>query len=168
MTNSKLRDRFVIGLSARGLTFDEVKQNWRYAGGDTGSHHNYWLLLYGRDKEKPAYEDECVCKHKIKKNCYITDSKEFLVVGNCCIKRFMIHNGRTCEKCNAPHRNRSSNVCNGCREKRKREYYQELQRVADQVEACCVSCSKKIDRKYIRCFQCYQRFQGTKCVNPLT
>ena len=167
MDNSQWKHRFVIGLREFGLTFEEVKQNWKYAGGNKGRHYNYWILLYGEDKKMPPHEDECICKHKIKENCYITDSKEFLVVGNCCIKRFMIHNGRTCEECNQPHKTRSSNVCNGCREKHKREYYQELQRVAEQVETCCVSCSRKIDRKYTRCFQCYQRFQETHRVSSL-
>ena len=158
MTKDLLKHQFMSGLKERGLTYEEFRQNWKYAGGNMGRHYNYWRLLYGEDKKMPAHTDQCLCKHNIKENCYITDGKEFLVVGNCCIKRFMIHKGRTCEDCQGAHRNRASNVCNECREKRKREYHQQQL----QDNASCVCCSKKIDSKYTRCFSCYQRFQETR------
>ena len=104
------------GLKEISLRFEDVKQHWKYAGGDWGRHYNYWLLLYGKDAKKPAHADQCVCKHKIKENSCITDGKEFLVVGTCCIKRFTTHKGRTCEECNGPHRNRARNVFYECRE----------------------------------------------------
>ena len=53
MENSQWKHRFVIGLSEFGLTFEEVKQNWKYAGGNKGRHYNYWILLYGEDKKMP-------------------------------------------------------------------------------------------------------------------
>jgi hypothetical protein len=155
MTKDPLKHQFMSGLKERGMTYEEFRQNWKYAGGNIGRHYNYWRLLYGEEKKMPAHADQCLCKHTIKENCYITDGKEFLVVGNCCIKRFMIHKGRTCEDCQGPHRNRADNVCHDCREKRMRVFHQQPL----QENASCVCCSKKIDRKYTRCFSCYQRFQ---------
>ena len=152
----------MTSLKERGMAFEEFRRNLKYAGGNMGRHYNYWRLLYGEDKKMPTHTDQCLCKHNIKENCYITDGKEFLVVGNCCIKRFMIHKGRTRKECNGPHRNRASNVCNSCREKHMREYHQQLQKLEEE-EKVCVSCSKKIASKYTRCSQCHQRFTEPRC-----
>ena len=134
----------MTSLKERGMTFEEFRQNWKYAGGNMGRHYNYWRLLYGEDKKMPTHNDQCLCKHNIKENCYITDGKEFLVVGNCCIKRFMIHKGRTCEECNGPHRNIAINTCNECREQHMREYYQQLQKVEGEED----SLGKKLSQSW--------------------
>ena len=68
----------------------------------------------------PLFTKVCMCGHSIKMQCYIqVRGKRELglaVVGSCCIKRF-IPNGTnmTCEKCQAPHKNRKNNLCNMCR-----------------------------------------------------
>ena len=43
---------------------------------------------------------------------------EIIVLGNCCIKKFIPSSGRTCEECDEPHRNRKHNICNSCLENR--------------------------------------------------
>ena len=38
------KDRFIEGLKAYDLTYEEIKASgWKYAGGDWGSHLNYYL-----------------------------------------------------------------------------------------------------------------------------
>ena len=51
----------------------------------------------------------------IKRNCYIEKDNDVIVIGNCCIKRFMKKSGRTCSVCEAPHRNIKTNYCNRCK-----------------------------------------------------
>ena len=88
----------------------EDLDNWQYCGGDGSgkkSHYKYWKLNFG-DYQLPEHENNCVCGHYIKENCYITDKtkKELIILGNCCIKKFMKNSGRTCEDCGKPHRNK--------------------------------------------------------------
>lgn len=88
---------------------------WRYTGGNKSSRHvNYWKLTQG-DKPFPPYEEYCVCGHKIQEQCYITNDTVIVVVGNCCVKRFITHSTRTCKKCNKSHQNRKDNLCKDCR-----------------------------------------------------
>lgn len=102
---------------------DTDTNNYKYAGGNCGSHSNYYKLVYG---EPPKHEKAgyCVCGHYIKENCYLchipTDT--LVVVGNCCIKRFIPKDkqGRTCGECGNKHRNRCKNLCNNCFPKCKR------------------------------------------------
>ena len=110
MTN--ISERFIRGLKDYNLTVDEVKQ-WRYCGGNRGSHKNYFKLSCPND-DIPEHTTECVCGHRIQENCYITDGHNILVLGNCCVKRFIPKSGRTCERCGKPHRRTKSNVCQKC------------------------------------------------------
>lgn len=97
---------------------------WVYAGGDRGSHWN-WFMLNHLPDEKPIYRIECICTHSIEENCYIRNKEtdEFVVVGNCCIKKVNggeikeldIFLGRVCKNCSKPTRNRKDAYCNGCR-----------------------------------------------------
>lgn len=106
--------RFMKGL---GITNPLDLYRFRYAGGKkAGRHLNYWKIAVR--KELPDTQFKCVCGHKIRENCYITDEEGKLhVVGNCCIKRWLPkeNSGRTCEKCKAPHKNRKVNLCKKCR-----------------------------------------------------
>ena len=86
--NTELTRKFIQGLEAHGLTYEDVKQIWKYAGGNMGSDLNYYNLCYSH-LEPPAILDRCVCEHPIKENCYATNGKYFLVIGNCCIKKFL-------------------------------------------------------------------------------
>ena len=75
---------------------------------------------------------KCMCDHPIVENCYISkdfDINTLLIIGNCCIKKFIKASSRTCENCNAPHKNRSLNYCNNCKDYIKRGFTKK-----------CVSC----------------------------
>ena len=142
MTSKKptlnLTKRFLKGLELHNLTYEEIKNNnWKYCGGNTSRHLNYYKLCY-KEKTLPDYTSNCVCGHHIKENCYITDGKEFLVLGNCCIKKFIPKgkSGRTCDTCGKPHRNRVVNRCHTCR------------------FGVCDSCSQPCNPDYKKCYNC--------------
>ena len=109
--------RFIQGLDEIGVSSEAVS-HFKYCGGDTGSHLNYWRLCFGRE-ELPENTTVCICGHKIVKNCYITgtigDEEMIIIVGSCCIKRFIPKYRRTCEKCEREHRNTKNNLCKNCR-----------------------------------------------------
>jgi len=115
-TTDKLSDRFIEGLQKYNLTYEEIK-NWRYAGGDTGRHYNYFVMIYGEHVKPLPHTNTCVCNHHIKENCYIRNDDDILILGNCCIKKFIPMSTRTCTYCKSQHRNRKNNICNDCRKK---------------------------------------------------
>ncbi len=130
-----LHKKFIKGLAEYNLAEEEVKLNWRYCGGNYASHYKYFKLTCPNDN-LPTPVSQCVCHHPIKKNCYITNGEEILVLGNCCIKQFLPKGGRTCELCDEPHRNSIVNRCHACRVGR------------------CDKCNKKCNPKYKLCFDC--------------
>jgi hypothetical protein len=133
----ELTDKFIKGLQEYNLTYNDIiKNNWKYCGGDSGRHHNYYKLCYPND-DQPPHENECICGHFIEENCYITDGKEKLVLGNCCIQKFIPKSSRTCETCGKPHKNRKVNKCNNCR------------------IGICNKCNKPCNYKYPTCYSCY-------------
>jgi hypothetical protein len=123
MEEVNIQGRLAEGLKAYNLSMEEIKEGgWFYCGGDHASHLDYWnlrnetrRLLKKKPWSFPPKEDHCVCGHFIKHNCYITNKKFILVVGNCCIKRFLTSKERTCEVCRAPHKNRKYNLCDNHR-----------------------------------------------------
>lgn len=116
-----LSQRFLNGLKQYNIKLGDIKGKWKYCGGEEGRHLNYFNLVCVGE-ETPNHEKLCICGHKIKENCYITDGTYILTLGNCCIKRFVIDNTRTCEKCGTIHRNRKDNLCINCRGKMYRYY----------------------------------------------
>jgi len=113
-----LTERFLKGLAEYNLTQDDiVNSGWCYCGGNQGSHHNYFKIFFNNKVDLPLQEHNCVCGHYIVENCYITDGKGILALGNCCIKRFLPQDksGRTCRVCKKPHKNRKDNLCHNCR-----------------------------------------------------
>ena len=132
----ELTDKFIKGLQGYSLTYDDIKNsNWKYCGGRRGCHLNYFKMCCAED-DLPDLVNECVCGHHIEENCYITDGEQILVLGNCCIKKFITKSSRTCEKCEEPHKNRIVNRCNDCR------------------KGVCDGCSKKCDEFYKKCYNC--------------
>jgi hypothetical protein len=117
---SKFQKRVLENLKKYGINDLEEFKKFKYCGGDRSRHLNYWKLVMGAT-ELPQHEDECVCGTAIVENCYITrdgiDCVELLILGNCCIKKFMPSGkiGRTCEDCGARHKNRKINKCNQCK-----------------------------------------------------
>ena len=135
VTPDELSERFKRGLENYDLTLQEIiESGWKYCGGDYDSHKNYWILLFGENEPLLHHEDECVCGHSITNNAYICNraETEFLVLGSCCIKRF-IDKGcrRTCSRCGTPHQNRRDNYCKKCRVINKKEL---LERQAREIK----------------------------------
>lgn len=127
---------YIQNLKKRLGNFDE----WRYAGGNQGSHKLYFYLMFGEKRKPPAVETHCQCNHFIKEQCYIYNSgtDQLVVLGNCCIKKFIPKHMRTCEDCDKPHRNRKWNKCNEC------------------VKKICFNCGKQNSPKYRFCYKCYK------------
>lgn len=107
-----LTERFIRGLQEYNLTVEEVR-GWKYCGGNRSRHLNYFKLCCP-DDDIPEHTDKCACGHHISENCYITDGVRILVLGNCCIKRFIPKAKRTCERCDKPHRRTKYNLCFDC------------------------------------------------------
>ena len=108
---------FCKNLEALGLTYEEVKRDYKYSGGTKGRHKNYFDLCFPMNN-RPDKIQSCLCEHPIVENCYLSKDLDYdtiLIVGNCCIKKFIDKSSRTCAHCNTPHTNRSLNYCNGCK-----------------------------------------------------
>jgi hypothetical protein len=132
----ELTNKFIKGLENYGLTYEEIKNSeWKYCGGRTGRHFKYFELCC-KDDDLPEHVNECVCGHHIRENCYITDGEQILILGNCCIKKFIPKSSRTCEDCGNPHKNRKVNKCNNCR------------------IGTCERCGKECDYSYKNCYSC--------------
>tara|TARA_R110002012_G_C11247822_1_gene566284 strand:+ start:74 stop:475 length:402 start_codon:yes stop_codon:yes gene_type:complete len=115
MILDNISKRFISGLQKYNLTVNDLQNEWYYMGGNRGDHKKYFEEKY-KDDEMPDLTDRCVCGHKIKNNCFITDGDSILILGTACAKRFAKpRQDRICEKCNQPHRNRKNNICNKCR-----------------------------------------------------
>ena len=150
----KISERFIEGLKNYNLTFDEIL-NWKYCGGDQKNHLNYFKLYHkiseDQDFSLPLHADKCVCDHPIKENCYITNGKKIIVLGNCCIKKFAV-GGKRCKICDTVHKNRKDNYCNSCRkdvaEKEKRK---------KQAEWYCSCGDRKKNKSHPLCVSCYYR-----------
>jgi hypothetical protein len=105
------------------MTLDDL-DDYVYAGGNRTRHLSYFELK-SPDEDLPPWAAECVCGVYIEENCYIRKSSraldsavggpDLLILGNCCIKRFVPTCGRNCRDCGASHRNRKVDLCNACR-----------------------------------------------------
>ena len=143
-----LTEKFIRGLEDYGFTLEAFNEaNFKYHGGDTESNHkNYWKMLEGTNPF-PEKTNECVCGHYIKRNFYICSGDQIMILGSCCILKF-VPSGlrRTCEICGEVHRNRKNNICNECRARR-----------ASEAKGRCVKCGElclKPTYKYCRgCFR---------------
>jgi hypothetical protein len=166
--NSKLSKQFSDGLKSYNITAEQAYKDFKYVGGDSDIDRNYYEQFLTGNSKTPYREypnnphhikywvlcnpntllpDKiyfCICGHKIKENCYIENKHdgEILILGNCCINRFIKDKGRTCESCGSSHKNRNVNKCNKCR------------------FGTCSKCGDKIDseRKYTMCWTCYKNY----------
>ena len=137
--STDLTDSFINGLMSYNINYDEITSGkWKYCGGNVGTHLNYFQICH-QNRVLPPFTDYCVCGHKIFINCYITNNETILVLGNCCIKKFIQQSSRTCEKCGQPHKNRIVNRCHHCR------------------SGVCDSCHKVCHPKYKKCFNCCKK-----------
>ena len=120
LSSKVVTDRFIEGLVQHDLTLEEIQSgDWRYCGGETG-HRQKDFHLSQPGREPPNHEDECVCGHLIRENCYITNGDRVIVLGNVCVKRFLPpeKSGRNCSDCGCRHNNLKVDLCNVCRKLR--------------------------------------------------
>lgn len=115
-------ERFKLGLAELGYTYEDIAANYKYGGGDKSSNHKNYFKNIMRDKPFPTKVDLCPCGHNIVENCYLYNTKNLenpvIVVGNCCIKRFLPEAaGRQCKICGAAHKSRKHNLCTNCKDK---------------------------------------------------
>lgn len=139
--------KFLNGLKKKyDLTMDDIiKQDYKYAGGSPDEknprHYNYWMKIKLQKPylNFPMREVRCVCDHTIHNNCFIMNKYDnIIVLGNCCIKRFISNSGRTCGKCGSPHKNRKFNLCNRCK------------------QYACQKCGNDKEEEYYKCCnKCY-------------
>jgi len=148
MSEISLHKKFLNGLKHKyNLTHkDLIEQDYKYAGGtpdeNNPRHYNYWnkIKLQKPYLKMPDIITECVCDHKIKNNCFIINKNDdIIVLGNCCIKKFIPKSGRTCGKCGESHKNRKFNLCNDCK-----------------IDACN-NCGEDKEQDYYKfCNKCYR------------
>jgi hypothetical protein len=136
---------FLKGLYDRQITFKVFYEEMRYFGGDdptdpekdyeyTDAHEEYFQKLCDendihhnvRDHYRPNHTYFCVCGMPIVQNCYVvfrgdefSNSKPKLVLGNCCVERYIKVENRQkeCFLCKKIHENRQSSYCEDCRKK---------------------------------------------------
>ena len=153
MASTQLTNRFIAGLKKHKLTYDEMK-DWKYCGGQMREHHNYFRLCFGA-VAFPSQRSKCVCGQDIKENCYITPKipeDRILVLGNCCIKKFIPDSKRTCELCGKSHQNRKDNLCSECR--------------PAHIKKCCDLCGDHHkNRKDNLCNDCRSGIIKRNCAN---
>ena len=164
MTNTsiKLTEAFLKGLETHNLSYEMIlANNWRYCGGDNGSHFRYFKLCFP-NRILPEKVKNCVCSHAIKENCFITDGDRILILGNCCIKKFIPKKGRTCEVCGDTHKNTKTNRCKICNLKRLKKCNKcgnfHTNKYFDKCDTClvgfCNICDKTIKPCFKKCFKC--------------
>lgn len=172
-------------MSDYGISYEDVMTHFVYAGGnpppsdssDQVRHYNYHKMAFPK---APSINDvdHCVCSHPIVNNCFIYDTRKqqhernaYINVGNCCIKRFMKHSGRTCVLCKEPHHNRKNNLCNNCRTLGYDicEECGEPNVCKNLCEGCikqrCKSCKNAYKEKGHYCYSCSKKHCGT-CDTP--
>jgi hypothetical protein len=125
ITTDKYIRKISTNLQKLDLSFEDF-QNSIYCGGDHDEHLNYWNQYWTTkkiyDKKLPEHNEKCLCEHPIEKNCYVhnRETDQIIVLGNCCIKRFVTKSKRTCDRCGDNHRNTKLNFCNTCHPKCRR------------------------------------------------
>ena len=131
-----LTERFKKGLENEGIPLEDIDNGtWKYAGGDRREHVRYFRQCSFKIPA-PPHKEWCICGQKIDHNCFITNLKRLVVIGNCCIKKFLAKCGRTCELCGEPHKHRIGNLCKACRVGR------------------CWICGDTVKKQYKRCLPC--------------
>lgn len=89
----------------------------------TNTKMNNYMKAFNLDNDIkwPEISNYCICSHWILKQCYIQniETKEILVVGDCCINKFNIK--KKCIECNQNHGRTKFNICKNCEDKKKEE-----------------------------------------------
>ena len=167
MTELEIQDlckRFKTGLLEQGIVYDDTfKQNFIFVNNDQVFLDKYLDDNYGQErfykqfsnrrlpvgKGLPKHKETCICKTHIKSNCYIynRETQKLLIIGKCCAKKFIDNTlfKYKCIKCNIVKRKTKNSYCNNCK---------------DNYKKCSSNnCSKIIDKRYVYCFNCNQKYK---------
>lgn len=143
------------------IDFNEAKKTYHKCGGNGTDHDRKRFITNFGDTPFPPTVKKCPCGHAIIKNCYVTENNEYskiIIVGNCCVKQFDSGNKRICVLCKSPHKNRTVNKCNDCRNQ-----CEDCLKVVDRLynQKCkecrknkCLDCNRPANG-YLRCYLCY-------------
>ena len=117
----KISTKFLNGLwRHEGLKHDDLN-DWQYGGGDYREYDGY--KAHAEFKRQfilacpwPEYKTSCVCDTVIIYNHFVANRARdrVIVVGKCCIDKFLGPNRKRCEVCYNPHRKRGRNLCDAC------------------------------------------------------
>ncbi len=158
--NNKYFKRFCENLEALGLTYEEVERDYKYSGGNLDEegcetrHSRYFDMCFPRDPF-PDKVKKCMCDHPIVENCYISkdfDINTLLIIGNCCIKKFIKASSRTCEVCQKSHRNTKTNYCNDCKDTYKKCNHCKVVNITGKSNYCSTQCLE--EHTYFKCKKC--------------
>lgn len=165
--------KMIKALEKKGLKYDDFRK-YHYAGSDNVSGMEYYRKLFP-DRDYPKHIEYCLCNTKIKNNYYITDDTNILVLGSCCIKKF-VDTGlkKVCSNCKSVHRNRKDNYCNACRSKKfnyvELDNQPKINNAYDNVikikqyndtnklyNMCSVCMNDKVKKPYKMCYPCIDK-----------
>lgn len=169
-------DRYIVklikGLQNNNVTYDDFKSGRWSTYGSNFKIEDFKKGLPNLDI--PPEVDSCICGHHIKENCYVSDGQKILILGNCCIKKFLPGGiSKRCELCKRSHKNRKNNLCNDCRNLRdcpicSVKYSYKDGPTCDNCKhyILCIKCNKW-NLKYIDnvCKICVDTNQCAKCLN---
>ncbi len=114
--------RFRNGMRNLGITPEEQadKSNFQYYGGDYLSYDADFVCIQNQSTvpiPRPKKTFRCVCGQKIEKNAYVKYRDMIIVLGSCCINRYMPDvSCRRCVECGERNRRRVINRCTTCSE----------------------------------------------------
>lgn len=135
MATDKLQQRFIQGLQNYNLSIEEIK-SWTYCGSSGSAENRNYFKVCFPEKELPTPSPTCVCGHGIVENCYITNGETILVLGSCCVKKFMKIPTRSCMDCGAVHKRRISSKCFDCDKGSCRHCFQECESNKNICKTC--------------------------------
>lgn len=92
------------------------RSRYYYAGGDSGSHLEYWRIVNSANQyQVPTQTLPCMCSRE--QHYYINQNGEVIKINICCAERLIptINRSKTCSLCRKPHNSNTDNYCNKCR-----------------------------------------------------
>ena len=122
MTQKTYAQTFFSTLKGYSIDKGNCKKEWKYIGGLEGRHLKKLVTTFGEKYYEvvniPTHSSKCICGHHIEEQCYIQNihTKEVVVVGNCCIKKFLgIDTSSICQHCGNKNKSRKDSFCSECR-----------------------------------------------------
>lgn len=166
------------------LTLEELNRNYEYVGGlwpsrdpfkKPDKHSKIFYEKFGNksslevlrnsnspDFVKKGFLSKCCCNHPIKQNCYLYNEEEnkFVILGNCCIKKYVGGLNCYCINCKEIvniNNKKNFNYCNECYKIKNIKYLKETEKIKklDEIR------KKKLGKDYIikHCLDCKERLK---------